>query len=113
MTTSACLRLTVEISTLEVKNSVACKARPKPVIDFIWRSMDGLRGKGEGQSDDLERRGEGGSVIAAEGEVEVDAVLNALVSHIDEVGAGIGGAALSFEVVEERGTTVDAEGDII
>ena len=50
-------------------------------------------------------------VVAAEGEVEVDAVLEALVFEADEGDAGVLGAALGFKVFEERGS-IDAEGDV-
>ena len=52
-----------------------------------------------------------GLVVAAEGEVEVDAVLEALVFEADEGDAGGFGAALGFEVFEEGGP-VEAQADI-
>ena len=50
--------------------------------------------------------------ISAEGEVEIDAVLEAEITEPDEGGAGTLGTALSFEILEEGGT-FDSEGDVI
>jgi hypothetical protein len=52
-----------------------------------------------------------GAEVAAEGEMEIDAVLEAVVLKTNEGDAGVLGAALCFEVFEERGA-IDAEGDV-
>ena len=51
-------------------------------------------------------------VVAAEGEVEVDAVLESLIFEADEGNTGVFGAALSFEVFEEGSSSIDSQGDV-
>ena len=52
-----------------------------------------------------------GFEVAAEGEVEVEAVLDALVAEADESAAGIDGAALGFEDFEDAGAG-DSEAEV-